>query len=283
MEKHQLLQHQTQIVSETLEQILGTNQAYVFGYKDERHYFSVFPTADLRKTNKPHLDILVFSAKTFEGLNNTLSDLIAQRSRQEFSATILLHQTKHLKERSTDMHWFFDRVLHFGIPLGDYELKTGDPICDPERDLVAAEAFWHKCEAVASLYLESALESQRLDIELAKVALLTQAVEYLLLGLVRIFLGYTPIQHNLKFLFSLCGHFTALHEVVFEQETAIGKRNFRQLCVPATMLRQWDKLELPEAEFESLSDACQTFCDEATKLALTKLAQLKNNPKIETR
>ncbi|MEO5777271.1 MAG: hypothetical protein ABIQ27_10210 [Flavobacterium sp.] len=80
----------------------------------------------------------------------------------------------------------------------------------PARDVEADRTYWLKCVAVAQFNLQAATESEQLEVTLCKIALLNTAATQLAMGLLRVFLGYTPNEFGLKYLLQLCGHFTAL-------------------------------------------------------------------------
>jgi hypothetical protein len=123
---------------------------------------------------------------------------------------------------------------------------------------------------VAAQYIEAA-GSDRLEVELVKVAMLHTAAEFVALGLVRVFLGYTPNCHALRFLFGLCGQFTGLVEGVFPQDDTGSLRRYKMLCAPVAMLRHWERLGAAEEDFDLLEKGCVTFLAEARKVSFEKI------------
>lgn len=222
--------------------------------------------------------VVVFSETAPPDAARMASDAIPQQTNYTVSATFLLHRTRDLRTKNTCLQSFFYNVLRDGqrlcintayvpyLPFHNIPLRNPDEV----------SAYWYKCEAVASLYLEAAATG-RLDIELVKIALLHTAVEQICLGLIRILSGYTPNTHGLRFLLDLCGHFTPLPGECFPQHGEANLRRFKRLCAPPSMLRHWVHLEAPEADFLILYENTREFLKQATGLAKSELQKMNNN------
>jgi hypothetical protein len=191
------------------------------------------------------------------------------------TVSILLHKPTDLATKQQDQQWFFYNALRGHRLCLD---KTGVPYWPhdyiPERNWKEAHTFWLKCEAVANFNINAASESQHMDVALIKIALLHEAMVQVSLGLIRVFLGYTPNIYSLRFLLSLCGHFCELPSRIFPQETFEQQQLFKRLCTPASMLRHWNRLDAPEGDVDLLLDECNIFLKEAKALAEHQL-QLK--------
>lgn len=263
-------------IQKTLQDKIGRHTAY---------YFSGTGLTIFGDAKNSQSGLLIFSDNDASGLAETISQSVKAASGTSESVAVLLHKPKSLKTTSKDQQWFFDQVIRFGYRM---TLDSKNPPYlntpgFPERDLAAAQNYWNKCDAVANQYLDSAMASQRLDVELVKTALLTTAAEYATLGLIRLFMGYTPNRHSLKFLFAVSETFTDLHLKIFESDTERGQRCLKRLFAPPNMLRHWDELKIDESDYDFLESACENYLAEATKLALTKLEELNHSLKTAKR
>ncbi|NUY82677.1 hypothetical protein HUK80_17375 [Flavobacterium sp. MAH-1] len=271
------METQLQSVLPQIEKTAGPCAVIVFGYNSiNGQSKSAFGFESVPPHANGHFYLLVFTNESTNALTN-LTDSISQRSDGKISVTLLQHTLQSLGTKSQDQRWFFYQALRLGEPVS---LGIDVPYLRNygwvRRDYEGARTHWYKCEAMAGLYLESAAQSQHLDVELGKIAFLSQAIEFIALGLIRVFLGYTPNQYGLKFLLALCGHFTDLPSHCFPIADEVGQKRLKMVCTPPSMLRHWDKLEAPEADFDSLLDACTRFFGKSRKLALKHLETLEN-------
>jgi hypothetical protein len=265
---------------ETITKNLAPCTVYVFGYRAESSSCGSVLLQAGGNNLTHHFDLLVFSNKAYSNGAADMAHLIAQRSKGEISATVLLHKVTDLKTKSRCQQWFFHNALRDGHRLCldtaavPYLPQNGVPMRDVER----TRDHWLKCEAVSGLYLEAATNSERLDVERVKLSLLHQAVEYAALGLIRVFMGYTPNTYGLSYLLGLCRHFTGLPQCfpqVFEADIA----RFKLLCAPPAMLRHRNGLETAEADYVPILAACTSFVEQSRELAHTELRRLeKQNP-----
>jgi hypothetical protein len=279
METHfSLPQESYEAALQTITQKLPHCTVYAFGYRGQNVTHSSAILQDSNIISKiPHLDLLVFSDAMPYTVSCDISSLISERSGTMITVSLLLHKTSDLATKQTCQQWFYWMVLRRGrrlcINKSDVPYLPDDEL--PVRDLKALRAYWLKCEAVAAFHLNAATENRHVDVELIKISLLHQAAEQIGLGLIRVFLGYTPNDYRLKFLLELCGHFTALPVQIFPNETPLQQKRYKMLCAPPSMLRHWSRLEADEADFLSLLDACSEFLKNATLLIAAELDRLE--------
>lgn len=228
------------------------------------------------KTKKSHYDILVFANTKVTG--SQLMNEIAERTNRTITATMLLHKPRHLKTKGGSQECFFDQVFRNGQRL--CLDKANVPYIlnhNPERDLEADARYWHKCVAVAQFNIQAAKESLQAEVTLCRVALLNIACVQLALGLIRVFMGYSPNEFGLNYLLQLCGYFTDLPSQVFERETPEAVKRYKMLCAPPGMLIHCTRLNADESDFEILLDNCQRFLDGSAVLVATELELLNTN------
>lgn len=247
-------------VIENILEIIRTCSIYMFGYRN--------------LAARAHFDILIFSNTKIVGTH--LMNEIKERTNDTITTTILIHNVMHLATKQKSQQHFFDQVLRYGQRIA---LDTANvPYIlnhNPERDIETDRAFWHKCVAVAQFNIQAAKDSPQLEVTLCKIALLNRACVQIALGLIRVFLGYTPNEFGLKYLLQLCGNFTDLPEQVFAQDTENDIRLYKMLCAPAGMLLYWTKLNADESDFEVLLQYCEIFLEKASELAQTELNRLQ--------
>jgi len=111
-------------------------------------------------------------------------------------------------------------------------------------------------------------ESPQLDVELCKIALLHTACVQIALGLIRVFLGYTPNEYNLNHLLTLCGHFTDFPVQLFNQQ---AQHRYKMLCAPPSMLNHWLELHATESDFLWLLDACEQLLKQSEETVTKKI------------
>lgn len=243
----------TEKITTIISTVVGRCSIYLFGCR-EGHYY-----------------LLVFTDRTITG-----TELMHELSRQtNLSATVLVHNTKQLGCARASQSYFFDWVLRHGRRL---QLDKGNVpyVLEnyPLRDLDSDVRFWHKCVAVAQFNLQAAKESPQVGVTLCKIALLNTACVQLATGLIRVFLGYMPVEFGLKFLFELCGHFTDLPMALFGETSDTEPRLYKMLCAPAGMLIYWVRLDAEELDFEALLSRCEALLEQAGELAATEVNRL---------
>jgi hypothetical protein len=266
MERITLPVTETQIVVEVILKAVAPCSIYVFGCRDIN---------DLqRETKNSHFDILVFSNIPVTGSH--LMNEIKERTNKAVTATVLVHNVTQLATKQKSQQYFFDWVLRYGqrIALD----KVNIPYIlnhTTERDLETDTRYWHKCVAVAQFNIQAAKESPQLEVTLCKIALLNKACVQFAVGVIRVFLGYTPNEFGLKYLLQLCGHFTALPSQLFKHTTQEAIQRYKMLCAPPSMLTHWTRLNASEQDFLWLLDACTTFLRLATDIVTPELDRLE--------
>ncbi|MBD3581742.1 hypothetical protein [Flavobacterium selenitireducens] len=264
---------QLEAIQTVLTKILGANTSYCYENDNE---FNVFGLSGIGRAQH-RLGILIVSDNDATSLPGQISQEIEAAFECEMPIALLLHKPKSLQTKSHDQRWFFDQVMRFGYRMTldhknpPYLNQTGFP----QRDIPGARQYWDKCSALANQYFESAVSSERLDVELIKVAMLSTAMEFVALGLIRVFIGYTPNRHSLKFLFSITGAFTDIHEKIFEPHTEVGQRCLKRLYASPNMLRHWNELKMDESDYAFLESTCERYLTEATQLSLNELQRLE--------
>lgn len=278
MERIKLPQPEIQIVVDLIVKAFAPCTIFAFGHRNNTNSVSsLLSTQPNIVTGSHHFYLLVLSNKAFPNGGSNIANTIAESSNKTITVSVLLHKGTDLATKQASQQWFFDTVLRYGQRLC---LDTTAPPYllnnMPTRDVTTDTAYWLKCVAVAQFHLQAAADSEHIDITLCKIALLNTAATQLALGLLRVFLGYTPNECGLKYLLQLCGHFTVLPSQLFQQQTPEAIRRYKMLCAPTAMLNHWTRLNAAEEDFLWLLDSCRTFLGLATELVALELQRLEN-------
>lgn len=278
MENIKLPPMETQIVVDLLVKRFGSCTIFAFGYRNNTTSVNNLLSTQVNTgKTRHHFDLLVFSAKDFPNGASNVANALAEQTNKTITASVLLHKVTDLATKQASQQWFFDEVLRYGQRLS---LDTTAPPYllnhKPTRDIEADATYWLKCMAVAQFSIHSAAQSEQVDVELCKIALLHSACVQIALGLVRVFLGYTPSEFGLNYLLRLCGSFTALPAQFFYQQTPEAVKRYKMLCAPPTMLHHWTRLTASEQDFIWLLDASQVFLKQANEIVQLELQRFEN-------
>lgn len=241
---------------EAIQHRLGACSIYCFGYRQA-----------VVEAPGHHFYLLVFAAKADGAAGVNIANALAGKSGRGITATILVHSIHDLHNARPHMQHFFDGVFRNALRLSLN--KSAVPyltVSQPVTDLEADKAFWLKCEAVAQFNLYAAANHPYESVGLCKITLLHTAVQQVALALLRTFLSYTPNEHSLRFLLELCGQFTSLPTEAFPNQTAKEQTLYKMLCAPPSLLRHRIHLQTPEADFQHLLTATETFITKASEL-----------------
>lgn len=210
---------------------------------------------------KQQFYIVLFTKRTSGIKASNVANSIFGKSQNPVVPIILVHKLSDLNTKQSNQLRFFDWVLRSGSRICfdkfHYPFLPVNKI--PNRDYDGDNRFWLKCVAVAQFNIQAAKDSGHSHVELCRIALLNAACVQLALGLIRIFMEYTPNQFGLRYLLDLCGYFSDLPERIFNISTPENARRFKMLCAPSSMLNHWIKLNAEEADFLYLLDAAQQF------------------------
>lgn len=214
-----------------------------------------------------HYCILVLTQDNTKYNAVSIANFILEVVNKDFSISVIMHKTKELATKRSSQQLFFDNVFRNGQRLC-FD-KSAPPyllvnFIEP-RNLEKDKMYWLKCSSVAQFNIHAASESSLLNIELCKISLLNTACIQLALGLIRLYLGYTPNEFNLNHLLRLCGSFTEIPNQLFHQQNSDAIRHYKMLCTPSSMLNHWTRLDANEQDFLCLLDTCKQFFSQTNK------------------
>ncbi len=205
-----------------------------------------------------------------------LSYLIKEQTHGRFTATVVLHSKKSLRQKEGDQQYFFHQIMERAQLL--YQESVNPPYL-PFDKAPARNYHWAKIYLQQRIRTVSFLqEAEGMDSGGATkihVYLMRLVVEQTCLGLIRLFLGYTPHQYSLQFLFELCEYFTPLTAELFPRETAKDKELIKILSGATTSLRHGAIDAVPTHDYEVLSNRYNELVERANQLIAKELERIE--------
>lgn len=275
--------NEIQLVQELITKKLNLCTVFVFGYRNNTTAASTILQSQIEVSSaNHHFDIVIISENAYPNCANDIANIVAERSAKFISVSLLIHKAAVLASNQLNQQLFFDKVFRKGQRL------CIDPSAPPYiksngilyRDINIDRDYWHKCNAVADYYLQSVSVSTNPAIALCNIANLHIAIEEIALGLIRVFMGYTPNEFSLKYLLLLCGHFTKLPSEIFSNQSELEIKRYKMLCAPPSMLRYWYRLNAEEEDYLWILNACKNFYKQANTIVIQELERLENTKTI---
>lgn len=274
------------IISSVFQKAWPDCNAYIFGRVDlmaDSNGIIIEPCLNVSHTTLYYS--IVFTSSPNHCESNRAAKEIRNQTGGKVGINILLHRPKALGSKSGCAQWFYNNVLREGTQIckGKRQLQIGtERTC--KRNVEQAKAYWSKCEAAASFHLYNASSNPHEGVGLLKIAELHRAVHFVALGMIRVYLGYTANNYNLKHLLDLTRLFSVIVDETFPTCDANAQKRLALLLPSPNMIRHWDRLEIPNKDFSALLCAvngmfsrAQTACVEHLK-ELTKNQSSDENP-----
>lgn len=249
---------------------------YCFGKrKHATSKVNVLFEEDMADCHHSHYYLFLIVKDYREDLAGNLADQIPQQTQGRCSATVVLHSKKSLRQHRGDQQHFFYRVMERGQLL--FQDSIHPPFVPfeeiPVRNIDTAKRYLQQRMHAAS-FLQQAEALDTGGATKINVFLLRQIVEQTCLGLIRLFLGYTPHQFSLPFLFELCEYFSPLTITLFPRESEKDRELFKILSGRAASLRHGFRYSVHLHDYEVLRNRCNEFVESAKQLADKELERL---------
>ncbi len=200
----------------------------------------------------------------------------------DLKVTMLIHHEKEITYALSKHNRFFIQSLKTGIEI--YKCVE-DPIqfivpkADWKHSLKSADYFFKNgLEWLAEKFLESARHIyEELDFPAteASLLLLTHCIEQVCISYIYINIGYRINNHNLPFLFDLCGLVNADSLNILHQDTTVGKRQKEALINCVQHLRNKSKCNLGHGDFVILLERCKDLIELVKRNCQTELDSLR--------
>ena len=274
--------HALKTITSIITQAVKPAALYCFG---ERHFGTsakgcVFDAQEAQfQTTHYYLFVIV---KEYQAdVPGNLSYMIKEQTNGRCTATVVMHSKKSLRQKQGDQQYFFHRIMERGRLLFKEGANPPYLLFDkaPARNYQLAKTYLSQRMRTAS-FLRQAEGLDGGGATKIHVYLMRLVVEQTCLGLIRLFLGYTPHQYALQFLFELCGYFTPLTAELFPRETDKDRELLKILSGDATSLRHCYNDGIDTHDYEVLNSRCNEFVDRSEKIIakeLERLEQLNNN------
>ncbi|WP_026705035.1 hypothetical protein [Flavobacterium soli] len=257
---------------------IPTDGIYCFGKKETGHSEDLVDGFSKDKVRQTQLYLLVLVKSTRANASADLSAIINTKTDARVKATVLVHKTASLKRAVGDQHYFFSKVILEGELLYQAD-GYRCPIKNkklPQRDPSFAEQFMVERGAIANIFLEAHAERASCTMSTVDQVMLNLVAEHTCLGLIRVFLGYTPNYFSLNYLVNLCRFFTSLPDQFFPRNSEEDERLFRMVSTPPSSMRFKYEWEVNDTDMDFLSGRCSEFVRVAQELAGTELERLKS-------
>ena len=257
---------------------IPTDAIYCFGKKQTEHSESLVIGISKENILQTRLYFLVLTTATRANASADLSSIISSKTVGRFAAVLLVHKTDSLKKATGDQLCFFSSVVVDGELLyqkGGYRCPLNSKNAGV-RNVSFAEIFMGERKAIGSCFLDAHFERLSRNVSTIDQVMLNLSVEHTCLGLIRVFLGYTPNYFSLGFLIDLCGFFTSLPNQFFPRASEEDKRLFRMISTHPSSMRFNYEWEVNYTDMDFLSGRCGDFMKLAGELADKELARLKS-------
>lgn len=206
-----------------------------------------------------HYYLLLFVGHFVADAPGNLADRVRTRTNGRCTVTVLMHGKKSLGTSNSDQQFFFHRAMEQGRLLFQAArppyLGFSTP---PARNMERARAYVEQRRRAVDSFVTAVSQDMGTATRM-KVYLLHLIVEHTCLGLIRLFLGYTPNHFSLPFLFELCTYFCQLTTLPFQRETDQDKRLYRLLVTSCHTLRHGVVDDVDPYDYELLRRLCLEF------------------------
>lgn len=263
----------TKIITDTIE----TSALYCFGQKTSNTSTDISILIDNQVSVESTHYYLFLIVKQFQNdVLGNVANKIKEQSGGRCTVTILMHTKKSLDQKAGDQQHFFYQILQRGNLL--YQETTNPPYLlfeeTPTRNLKSAKMYVMQRDKTKAFLMEA----EALDgggATKLHVYMMHLVIEQTCLGLIRLFLGYTPNQFALPYLFELCEYFTPLTAEIFPRVTKKDRELLKILSGHSTSLRYGFIDDVQYFDYEVLNNRYLEFVERADKLAAKELERLE--------
>lgn len=260
------LQWITALITDTV----ATSALYCLGERTLEqkavHFVTVEGTEDIKYT---HYYLLLLVNDYVADVPGNIADKVRTKGNGRYTVTVLMHGKKSLGTRESDQRYFFYQAMEQGRLL--FQETVRPPYLSfatpPARDMERARMYVAQRNRTVDFFMEAECLDVG-DAAMMKVYMLHLIVEQTCLGLIRLFLGYTPNHFSLPFLLELCTYFTPLTAELFPRMTDKDKELFKLLSVSHNELRYGLVGNVAHHDYEVLRNKCMAFVEKAREIKI---------------
>jgi hypothetical protein len=254
------------IVSDTVMSYLKTEAVYCFGTAEKkvRHFY-----------------LLVLVKESKVNAVHDLADIIKSRTKEQCTATLLIHHISELKSATGDQKYFFLNVIKNGKALFKKESAVPEFGDLPVRSIISAKEYLCYRNIVVNN-----MEKWQEDYEWAcyaplKGLMLHTMAEQICLGMIRLFMGYSPNHFSLSYLLEICDHFNPEISSYFPRVTEQDRNLFTILSRSYAQLRYSGADTFSELDMNLLQDRYNDFAGFCTGVVQDELRRTENLISVE--
>lgn len=254
------------LVSDTVTSYLKTEAVYCFGTSEK---------------NVRHFYLLVLVKESKLNAVHDLADVIKSRTKEQCTATLLIHNISELKSANGDQKFFFLNVIKNGKALFKKESAVSEFGDLPVRSITSAKEYLYYRNIVVNN-----MESWQGDYEWAcyaplKGLMLHTMAEQICLGMIRLFMGYSPNHFSLSYLLEICDHFNPEISSYFPRVTEQDRNLFTILSRSYASLRYSGADIFSELDMNLLQDRYNDFAGFCTAVVKDELQRAENLISVE--
>lgn len=273
-----------QFIKKFLLENIELSGLYCFGIHHKNKMRSNAVNGGIQTKQHTHYYLLAYSINSKENTVADLSDMVKNKSKGQYTVTLLIHKATTVRQFTPDKSFFFHQAMTKGINLYEHERV---PPCiafneEPHRNVAYIKAYWRNRSRVSEVFLDSQGTVEGLDTEPIQEAMMQVAMENIALALIDVFLGYRPIHFHLGYLFDLCDLFCPLSSDIFPRNTEEEKRLFELLSKHISRLRSANLGTIDFLHTELLQRRCRLFQERATVLIEEEIKRLEKPSKMKT-
>lgn len=261
---------------------LSPDQIYLFGNKLLRsERASLFALDQNCQSGKLHFDLLVISSVP-NPYNNIQS--LVNKNADKVTLNLLIHSQKEAVKRlqgdnNENRNRFFETVFRDGLLLYSKTPFFDRTAIQSDNHLIHEHAAPY-CKirfqrGLAFLDASRAIKGNLYEVELA---LLSQGVEQVCLGLIYAFWGYIPNHHSLTHLLDICKTFLPNGEMYLPGQTDYKRSLFSLLCNSHSSVRFSVGKPIGANDFEDLRLRCTGFIEYAANEGFREVEVLGYHP-----
>ncbi|MFD2938510.1 hypothetical protein [Flavobacterium notoginsengisoli] len=223
-----------------------------------------------------HYYLLVFVSENKANAVHDLAGIIKSRTKEKCTATLLIHTISEFHNATGDQKHFFSDIVLNGTLLFKVESAVLEAKCLPLRNMSSAKEYLSYRNIIVNN-----MESWQEDYDWAcyaplKALMLHTIAEQICLGMIRLFMGYSPNHFSLSYLLEICGHFNPEISSCFPRVTEQDRNLFTILNRSYASLRYSGADTFLEKDMELLQDRCNDFGSFCTAVVKDELARIEN-------
>lgn len=230
-----------------------------------------------RESTTTHFYLLVLEEEHKENAVHDLADIIKSKTKGKCTATLLIHNYLELENASADQKYFFRNAICDGecfyqnqqIQLPHFEVT-------PKRNFESAREYL-QCRNI----IVNNMEGWQDNYEWAcysplKGVMLRQVIEQMWLGMIRLFMGYSPNHFSLAYLLEICEYFDPQAGSFFPRQTKEDIALFRLLSSSHWTLRYSGTDQFSDRDMDLLGERYCDFAHHCKELVTNELERIEN-------